>query len=410
MAENLTRRAFLTKSTALGCSAAASPFLTTASFASLPTQNRVVVIILRGGMDGLDVLRPWGDDRFSSIRPTLAKSFDEKLMLDQFHGLHPRLKPMLPLWRAGELAFVRAVSTPYRNKRSHFDGQDILEAGTPGLPSEYGRDGWLNRMLQGMQHTHGETAYSIGTQPMLLSSGQADFFNWSPDADVALSAQGLELLQRLYRQDPEMHSALMQAVSLSESDGDSAIFETAGEDMTMAVQNNMAPGKARLATRRVAEFAAGRLADDARVACFSIGGWDTHANQGVSLNRPLSYLADTLNTLKSGMGSHAWQRTTVVAMTEFGRTVRENGTKGTDHGTGGTMVLSGGALRGGRILGQWPGLAEEDLFERRDLMPVDDVRRWAAWVMRSSFGLETSFLEQTVFPGLELGDDPGILL
>lgn len=411
MANMLSRRAFLSRAGAVGCSLAASPFVTTASFAALPTDNRLVVIILRGGMDGLDVLRPWGDAAFAQVRPGLAAERDHALDLDSFYGVHPRMAPLLPLWRAGELAFVQAVSTPYRNKRSHFDGQDILEAGTPGLEGGAERSGWLNRMLGGMPGVDARTAYTIGIDPMLLSSGPFPINSWSPDVDVVLSAQGLSLLRVLYEADPAYGSALEQAVALAGQDGDRAIFETAGAPMMDAMQSNMHMGGATGGKRhvRVAEFAAQQLAKDARVACFSLGGWDTHRGQLSALNAPVKRLADALVTLKAGLDDAAWGRTTVLAMTEFGRTVRENGTKGTDHGTGGTMVLAGGALRGGRVLGHWPGLNEADLFQRRDLMPTGDVRHWAAWAIRSSFGLERGFLEDTVFPGVEMGKDPGLL-
>lgn len=161
---------------------------------------------------------------------------------------------------------------------------------------------------------------------------------------------------------------------------------------------------------RIADFAAVRLREAARVASFSIGGWDTHVNQATTLARPLTRLAEVILQLKSGLGSDVWGKTTVLCMTEFGRTVRENGTRGTDHGTGGAMLLAGGALRGGRVYGAWPGLSEAALYDRRDLMPTSDVRGWAAWVMRSAFGLEAGRLENSIFPGLDMGDDPNILL
>jgi uncharacterized protein (DUF1501 family) len=161
---------------------------------------------------------------------------------------------------------------------------------------------------------------------------------------------------------------------------------------------------------RIADFAVTQLRDAARIASFSIGGWDTHANQANTLNRPLKRLAEVILALKNGLGGDVWGKTTVVAMTEFGRTVRGNGTRGTDHGTGGAMLLAGGAVRGGRVFGVWPGLEEAALYDRRDLMPTGDVRAYAGWAMRGAFGIGRSALERQVFPGLDLGDDPGLLL
>jgi uncharacterized protein (DUF1501 family) len=159
----------------------------------------------------------------------------------------------------------------------------------------------------------------------------------------------------------------------------------------------------------LAAFAADRLNHDTRIAAFSMNGWDTHRDQAGHMERRLGQLAEVLLTLKSGLGAN-WGRTTVLAMTEFGRTVRENGSRGTDHGTAGAMILAGGAVRGGRVLGRWPGLDEADLYDRRDLMPTGDVRATAAWAMRAGFGLDRRVLETAVFPGLDMGEDPKLLL
>ncbi len=407
----LSRRKFLARGALVGCSVAASPLLTPVSFAMAPSDNRLVVILLRGGMDGLDLLRPWHDPAFAIARPTLAQQRNPTLEVQDGYGIHPAVAPLLPLWHAGELSFVQSVSTPYRNKRSHFDGQDLLEAGTANLGKTSQRDGWLNRMLQGMQGVEAHTAYAIGADPMLLSRGSAPVSSWSPDVDFVMSAQGARLLQEVMQSDTEMALAMAQAVRLSSQDGGESIVETdasmleASMDAQMSTQGQGARG----AHKRVAEFAAEQLRGDARIACFSLGGWDTHNNQKNTMVAPLKRLAQTILTLKANLGGAAWQRTTVLAMTEFGRTVRENGSRGTDHGTGGAMVLAGGALRGGRVLGHALGLDEAALYQRRDVMPTDDVRRYAAWAIRSSFGLSASVLERDVFPGLEMKDDPGLL-
>ena len=159
----------------------------------------------------------------------------------------------------------------------------------------------------------------------------------------------------------------------------------------------------------IARFAADRLRADTRIAAWSINGFDTHSNQARQLPRTLADLSDNILALREALGP-VWGKTAVVAMTEFGRTARANGTKGTDHGTGGAMLFAGGALRGGQVVRDWPGLAEADLYDRRDLMPTRDVRAHAGWMMRQLFGLEAGLIERTVFPGVELGPDPKLIL
>ncbi|WP_243612556.1 DUF1501 domain-containing protein [Shimia aestuarii] len=405
MARTQTRRDFLLRAAAIGCSAAASPLVTPVSFAAAPWDNRLVVIILRGAMDGLDAVRPWGDADFAAARPGLAATRDSALDLDGYFGLHPALADLMPLWRARELAAVQAVSTPYRDRRSHFDGQDLLEAGIVDLSGGV-RDGWLNRMLQGVPGVTAQTTYAIGQENMLLSTGEMPVSRWSPDVDLSLSAQGLRLLEMTMQDDPVLAAAMAEAVLLADSDGDSVMAKDEADMMT-SMQGGAIRG--REGHLRIADFTALQLRDAARIASFSIGGWDTHVNQGNTLARPLRRLSEVLLRLKDGLGADVWGKTTVVAMTEFGRTVRENGTRGTDHGTGGAMLLAGGAVRGGQVYGAWPGLAEAALYDRRDLMPTSDVRAWAAWAMRGAFGLERDHLETTVFPGLEMGADPGLI-
>ncbi|CUH67932.1 hypothetical protein TG4357_03290 [Thalassovita gelatinovora] len=413
MTASLSRRAFLTRSAILGCSAAASPLLTPISLAAAPWDQRLVVIILRGAMDGLDVVQPYGDPSFPGLRRTLtAGPAAGALDLDGFFALHPALAPLYPLWQARDLGFVHAVSTPYRDKRSHFDGQDLLEAGTATLGSAAGRDGWLNRLLQSVPGVEAETAYSIGHDNMLLLTGAAPVANWSPDISLGLSPQAVRLAELVMHDDPLFRDAFAEAQALSGS------MQTMAENAMMAVDgmsgmSDMATmdarpkGKAK-GIELIAEFTAQRLKADTRIAAFSIGGWDTHDGQQRALPRALGQLSQAILTLKAELGPQ-WKKTTVLAMTEFGRTVRENGTKGTDHGTGGAMLLAGGTVRGGKVYGDWPGLSEADLYQRRDLMPTRDVRAYAGWAMRGLYGFDRSVLEQAVFPGLDLGTDPGIL-
>lgn len=389
----------------LGCSAAAHPFLTSVTFAASDGaatlgENRLVVIILRGAMDGLDVVRPVGDPLLAPYRPTLSQA--ESLDLDGYFGLNPALAGLHPLWQAGELAFVHATSTPYRNKRSHFDGQDLLEAGTgPDLPIDQVRDGWLNRILQAVPGLRAETAFAVGRQDMRILRGPAPVMEWAPDTSVSLSPQAQLLLEQVYHDDPLFLAAAAEAMALSEV-----------EEMDDAMMAPAKAGKGRKAdgAERVADYAAERLRGDTRIAAFSLTGWDTHKGQGKNLGRALGRLERTILRLRHKLGAEVWGKTTVLAMTEFGRTVAENGTGGTDHGTAGAMVVAGGAIRGGKVYGQWPGLAEADLFERRDLMPTSDVRAWAAHAMRGLYGFDRTLLQDKVFPGLQMGDDPGLIL
>ncbi|MEM1130824.1 MAG: DUF1501 domain-containing protein [Pseudomonadota bacterium] len=381
-----TRRAFL----GTACSAAASPLVTPVVFASAPGEQRLVVIVLRGGLDGLGAVQPYGDRGFTALRPSLAARPGAGLTdLDGFFGLTEAFDPLLPLWRAGELGFVHAVSTPYRNKRSHFDGQDFLENGgsDPRGVMTASRDGWLNRAIGRIPGARSEFAMAVGQSHLLLLSGAQKTGAWSPTNSLNLENDDRKLLTELYSGDRLFAAALAQADMFSDAETEKAKRET-GETL--------------------ATFAAERLNGPARIAAFSLGGWDTHRRQANAIRRPAKQLADALITLKTKLRSN-WRRTAVIAITEFGRTARENGSGGTDHGTGGAIVLAGGAVRGGRVYGTWPGLGERDLYQGRDLLPTDDLRRWAAWALAGQFGLDRSSLENTVFPGLDLGSDPRML-
>ena len=409
MFDALSRRGFLLRASALGCSAAASPFMTPMTFAQAPGDNRLVVIILRGAMDGLDVVRPIGDRLLRQYRPGLGMSLDSTTMdLDGYFALHPALSDLMPLWKQGELAAAHAVSTPYRDKRSHFDGQDLLEAGTGAdVDGPQVRDGWLNRMLQVLPGAGSETAFAIGRSEMKLVSGRAPVSSWSPDGRLDMSPQARLLLEEIYHDDPLFQVTSMDAIAIAENLGLASdnSFGMSGKDMRAAVKTGSAAGDASV----LANFAARRLNEEARIAAFSLGGWDTHRAQTRGISRALGNLQDAILTLKRELGPR-WDKTAVVAVTEFGRTARENGTRGTDHGTGGAMILAGGAIRGGRVYGEWPGLEEVALYARRDLMPTSDVRSYIAWLMHGLYGLEKSTLGTVVFPGLQLGRDPGLLV
>jgi uncharacterized protein (DUF1501 family) len=395
-----SRRFFLRGAAVLGCSAAAHPFMNSMTFASAPGEGRLVVIILRGAMDGLDVVQPLGDNSLRQHRKILsggkaAGAHD----LNGFFAAHKNLGPLMPLWAAGELAFVHATSTPYRDKRSHFDGQDLLEAGTGGdVDASLMKVGWLNRLLQELPGSKAETAFSVGLDDMRILAGPAPALSWAPAAKLRISSQAELLLGHIYHDDPLFRGAVEDALQISNGGG--AAEMSAG----------MTPDAGKPSSvREMAYFAADQLNGETRIATFSLTGWDTHRGQPGAIGASLNRLSEAILGLRERLGEN-WSRTTVMAMTEFGRTVRENGTQGTDHGTGGAMVLAGGAIRGAKVYGGWPGLGEGDLYDDRDLMPLTDVRAWAAWAMRAQFGVERSVLERSIFPGLDLGDDPKFML
>ena len=343
-------------------------------------------------MDGLDALRPLGDPLLASYRPTLGLR-EGTVDLDGFYALNQGLGGLLPLWAAGELGFVQATSTPYRDKRSHFVGQDMLEAGT-GMDVPLPRDGWLNRMLQAVPGLRAETAFAVGAEELKILHGAAAIRSWAPETMLDLSPQARLLFEQVYHDDPLFQMAGAQALELSAS------------DMGGMAGGAEGPGKMR-GLDELTDFTAARLLEETRIAAFSMPGWDTHRAQERALPKSLQGLERVILRLRERLGAQVWGKTTLLAMTEFGRTARENGSGGTDHGTAGVMLVAGGAARGGQVLGRWPGLA--DLYEGRDLMPTSDVRAWAAHAMRGLYGLDRAVLEGSVFPGLQMGDDPGLL-
>ncbi|WP_172326803.1 DUF1501 domain-containing protein [Mangrovicoccus sp. HB161399] len=392
--QDFSRSARLTRRTLLrgftGCCLAASPLVTPVTLASAPSDHRLVVIVLRGAMDGLDVLRPVGDPDYAALRPGLAAG-PEALPLDGFFALHPELAELMPLWQAGQLGFAHAVSTPYRDKRSHFEGQDILEAGLPAMEGAHSRDsGWLNRLAGLIPGATARTAFAVGRESDLILRGPAPASNWYPQRADTLSPQGKRLAELVFHDDPLFR------------DQAARMFELAAEDAESA-------DRSQPQHVQVAEYLSQQLLGETRLAAFSITGWDTHGGQEAALKRPLKQLRETILHLQAGLGP-VWDRTAIVAMTEFGRTARENGTKGTDHGTGGAMLMAGGAVRGGKVFGGWPGLDEASLYDRRDLMPTGDVRALAAGAIRTLYGTGAGDLERTVFPGLDMGGAPQIVL
>ncbi|WP_176082982.1 DUF1501 domain-containing protein [Martelella sp. HB161492] len=376
LATTSSRRAFLTGA----CSLAALPLTSRFALAKGPGENRFVAIVLRGAMDGLDLVQPYGDARLFSLRPELALTPDKGLLdLDGRFGLHPAAKELFPLFKAQELSFVHSVSTPYRNQRSHFDGQDILETGGN---SHAESSGWLNRAV-GLVRGGDIRAIDVATGADLILQGDSPAEIWSPHDSVGMSGDEIAMLQHLFSDEQDFATAFQQALDADQN--------------TRSTFGKRKPGAS---TTGLARMAGGFLKTDYRMAAFSVLGWDTHIDQTRQFASATDTLASAIVTLRQAMGEDAWRHTAVVASTEFGRTARQNGTGGTDHGTGSCAILAGGAIPGGRVITDWPGLKDGDLLDDRDLKPTADIREIFALMLNRQFGISRNALASTVFPGL----------
>lgn len=387
------------RQTLLGMAAASgvalAPALPRLAFANAPTESRLVVVLLRGGMDGLAAVAPYGDKDYRRQRGELALpapgETDGLLDLDGFFGLHPALASLHPLYGRGELAIAHAVGIAYRD-RSHFDAQDVLENGTARPHSS--ETGWLNRALTALNEGERPQGLAVGASVPLIMRGPARYKTFAPQQLPDAGPQFLARLEAMYREDPVLSQVLAEAVR------------------SQAMQNSVLGGDSQMGGRqgrgpqayfREAFSAAGKLLGDPdgpRVAVLDTDGWDTHAFQGTSdgaLANQLRGLAGGLDELRAGLGP-AWTHSVVVAVTEFGRTAAINGTRGTDHGTGGLALLLGGAVAGGRAATPWPGLGERALFEGRDLAPASDMRSLFKGVLRDHLGVAEAALEEQVFP------------
>lgn len=376
---SLSRRAFLTSA----CCAAAAPLMTSMTFASAPGEKRLVTIVLRGAMDGLHLVQPYGDAAFKLYRPTLAGTPENGLIdLNGFYGLNILAGDLLPLWKRGELSFVQSVSTPYRDARSHFDGQDVLENGGINVGDE--KTGWLNRAISNIPSVQSRRAIDVNSSAELLLRGDNDVDVWSPRTDLAMKSDERNFFQQMYRNDPQFSRAMADATATD-----------------LSADKLYTDQKRGAKAADIARLAAGMLMQSYRIASFSINGWDTHAGQAAAFKAPAADLATAILTIRETLSPSVWKDTIVVAITEFGRTVRENGSLGTDHGTGGLAVIAGGGIDGGKVIGRWPGLGEDRLLNGRDLTPTGDVRELAAAMLHRQFNISPDNLTSTIFPGLD---------
>jgi len=365
---------------------------------------RLLVVVLRGALDGLGAVAPVGDPDWVALRGDRALLLDGKpqaLPLDGFFALNPAMPNLHRMYQAKQALIVHAAATPYR-ERSHFDGQDVLESGLarPGAADT----GWLNRALLALQSDgrvdlQGSRALGVGRVTPLIVRGRAQVLSWAPPRLLPASDDTQARLLDLYRHtDQKLAAALEERIRLAAIGGTAAM----PDPMEDAPQQAAGAVRARAYFTEAAGAAARFLAktDGPRVGALSFLGWDTHVNEGAGVGQLanlLGALDAALAAIETGMGS-AWPETVVAVVTEFGRTAHINGTFGTDHGTGTVALLTGGALNGGRVIADWPGLKPEQLYEQRDLKATTDLRSVLKGVLKDHLRLDDKALAGDVFP------------
>ena len=355
--------------------------------ADTSVRPRLSVWILRGGLDGLAAVVPWADPHYEASRRNLALArpgrSDGVLDLDGTFGLHPALGNLHGLYKEQQLTAIHAVATAYR-ERSHFDGQKILENGTT-IPTA--SSGWLNRLLAQSADTK---AMAISQRIPLLLRGDERVLSWAPSVLPDAASDTLARVGEMYDNDPFFAQRFNQALAA----------QALVADSSMSGRRNRRGGGEQFAqlTSAAAKFM--RESDGPEITVLESNGWDTHANEGAANGQ----LANRLRNLDRGVArfrqeaGDMWDRTVILIVTEFGRTAMPNGTNGTDHGTAGVALLAGGAVDGGRVLADWPGLSPRNLYQNRDLFPTLDLRAICKGVLRDHFALSDAALNQKVFP------------
>ena len=363
---------------------------------------RFLTIILRGALDGLATVAPVGDPDWVALRGDNALTLDGKLpalRLDEFFALNSAMPNLRRMFEEKEAIIVHASATPYR-ERSHFDGQDLLESGLPKPGAS--ESGWLNRALAGLTPAgrvdpQGRKVFAVGPVTPLVVRGSAPVLSWSPQRVLPASEDTVLRLLALYR-DGDVRLARV----LEDNSKLAAAVEQPGRAQKPGAPS---PGQVRAYFSEAAGTAAKFLSqpDGPRVGALALDGWDTHFNEGIAqgrLSQLLGALDEALAAIKANMGA-AWRETVVALATEFGRTARINGTGGTDHGTATVALLVGGAVKGGRVIADWPGLKPANLYQDRDLKPTTDLRAVLKGVLRDHLRADEKVLAQTVFPGSE---------
>jgi uncharacterized protein (DUF1501 family) len=378
---SVTRRAAL-----LGLTSAWALGRSSLAFADAPTDKRFVVVILRGALDGLAAVVPYGDRNLAGWRAGLVPgpvgSPGGMRDLGGFFGLNPALGGLHDMYLAREMLPVHAVAGPYRS-RSHFDAQDYLESGADHRMTS----GWLNRVVGAFDAAapRQDEALAVAVSIPLLLRGPATVANWAPETYQTLPPDLYARIAALNAADP------LTGPLVREGYAERGFARSALGDEGMDAHANSFATLAAAAGRMMA------APDGPRIVALEAGGWDTHAQQVARLAPPLRYLDEGLVAMKQGLGP-AWSSTAVLVMTEFGRTVRMNGTAGTDHGTATVAFVLGGAVAGGRVAGTWPGLGQSHLLDNRDLAPTTDLRAVASGMLENHLGLPQSAMAG-IFPG-----------
>lgn len=346
------------------------------AFARAATAKRFVFIIQRGAADGLGTIGAVGDPAFVGARGDLAADFATAVKLDTTFALHPAMATTARLYGQGQALFAHAIASPYRD-RSHFDGQNVLETG--GTSAYQVRDGWLNRLLGVLPADQARAIAVAATVPMALR-GKREVSSYAPSSLPDASDDLLQRVAMLYQGDAQLHGLWNEAMSTRQLTSDLARDNG---------QNAAATGT----------LAAKLLVPDngARIAMIETGGWDTHAGQRGRLAAQLKGLDAMIGALQTGLGP-LWADTMVLVATEFGRTVAVNGTGGTDHGTGTSAMLIGGAVKGGRVLADWPGLGANALYENRDLKPTTQLDAFIGGAISAHFGVAPDRAMAALFP------------
>ena len=345
------------------------------AFARVPGDRRFVFVIQRGAADGLDIVVPHGDPNYARLRGALAIDPSNAIKLDGHFALHPSLAATGMMYASGQATFVHAVASPYR-ERSHFDGQNVLETG--GARPYQVKDGWLNRLVALMPKRGDEAIAFAPTVPLALR-GAIPVASYAPSALPQATDDLLARVGQLYAGDPQLH----------------ALWTSAMDARGVAGDNGPKQDPASLG-KLAASFLA--KADGPRIAMIETGGWDTHSAQNARLAYQLKGLDAILAALRDGLGP-AWNETVVLVATEFGRTAAANGTGGTDHGTGAAALLVGGAIKGGRVVADWPGLGADALLDGRDLRPTMRLDDLVSGVVAESFALDPALVAARLFPG-----------
>ncbi|RZL94788.1 MAG: DUF1501 domain-containing protein [Variovorax sp.] len=347
-------------------------------FAQAATERRFIFIIQRGAADGLNTLIPYAEPAYARARGALAIDPAGALKLDGTFALHPSLANIRNLYSAGQASLFHAVASPYRD-RSHFDGQNVLETG--GSAPYQVKDGWMNRLLGVLPRTGKEAIAFSPAIPMALR-GAVEVTSYAPSALPQANEDLMIRVEQLYAKDAQLH----------------ALWSSALEARGMA--GGMRGGAGRRDAAALGRMSAGFLgrSDGPRIAMIETGGWDTHSGQNARLAAQLKNLDNLLGGLHEGLGA-VWDKTVILVATEFGRTVAANGTGGTDHGTGAVAMLVGGAVQGGRIVADWPGLEDANLLDGRDLKPTLALDSLIIAACAESFALEPERLSPVLFPG-----------